>query len=859
MNLTKKTFAIISLLLLLTIVIPLFALPNVNASTPPKTWPTVAYLSVAPNPIGVGQRALFIMWLDKANPLVQGIYGQRFTGYTLNITKPNGETQIMGPYQADAISSAAVYFTPDQVGNYTAVFNFPAQVIREVNPPPAYQTYNHPDQINDTYAASVSNTVTLVVTDKPVANFPEAPLPTDYWTGPINALNRGWSQIAGDWLGGAQIASSINPATTGPETAHVLWTRSFGIGGIAGENNEASVYLSTGSSSVAITSSPIIVNGILVLADKDSLSRNWGWYAVNLNTGKTLYYINGTTLPYPSFASVQTFDSESVHGSWAYLWSISGTTWTALDPNNGEVVFIITNAPSSGTAVHSANNGAILRYNLVNLGNTSNPKMYLQVWNTTLVTSPISATGDPTRPYSYSGTYDGSKGYSLNASIPNVPGSILSVVEDHYVIGGTEGVNNSTGPVVPGNIWKLSLVPGQEGTLIENISFTPPPFFIDPSQYYYYGPYNTVNQQTGAVVGSTALPAEAMIGPLVFPDYNVFIYWQGSTRQFWGFDLTTGRQMWGPTDPQDPWMTYGMDPTVYNGMLLASRFNQQSPGGEITAYNITTGQLIWKYLPGTVNFETFYSNVPTAISAIADGKIYTVSEEHSPSMPLRRDATITCLNASTGNVIWQIPHYMRSQLAISRGYLIGGNLYDNNWYCFGKGPSATTVAGPDTVQPLGTKILLTGTVTDQSPGAPNTAAISDADQEAWMEYLYMQQSMPFNVTGVPVSLNALDPNGNFVPIGTAASDASGKYSIAFTPQVSGEYTIVASFTGSKSYGSSSGETAISISVAASPTNTPTPAPQSMADIYFLPVSIAIIIAIIVVGIVLSLLLLRKRP
>ena len=67
----KKSLLIASLLLMLTILAPLIALPNVNASTPPKTWPTVAYLSVAPNPIGIGQQALFIMWLDKANPLLK--------------------------------------------------------------------------------------------------------------------------------------------------------------------------------------------------------------------------------------------------------------------------------------------------------------------------------------------------------------------------------------------------------------------------------------------------------------------------------------------------------------------------------------------------------------------------------------------------------------------------------------------------------------------------------------------------------------------------------------------------------------------------------------------------------------------
>ena len=98
----------------------------------------------------------------------------------------------------------------------------------------------------------------------------------------------------------------------------------------------------------------------------------------------------------------------------------------------------------------------------------------------------------------------------------------------------------------------------------------------------------------------------------------------------------------------------------------------------------------------------------------------------------------------------------------------------------------------------------------------------------------MQQPMPMSAKGVAVSLDALDPNGNFVHIGTTTSDASGKFSYAFTPEVPGKYTVIASFAGSKSYGSSSAETAIAVSEAPATTNAPTPAPQSIADTYFLP-------------------------
>ena len=91
-----------------------------------------------------------------------------------------------------------------------------------------------------------------------------------------------------------------------------------------------------------------------------------------------------------------------------------------------------------------------------------------------------------------------------------------------------------------------------------------------------------------------------------------------------------------------------------------------------------------------------------------------------------------------------------------------------------------------------------------------------------MEYVYMQKPMPANATGVEVSLDTLDPNGNFVHIGTVTSDISGIYSHMFTPEVPGKYTIIASFEGSGAYYGSSAETAINVDAAAEPTPAPTP-------------------------------------
>ena len=126
----------------------------------------------------------------------------------------------------------------------------------------------------------------------------------------------------------------------------------------------------------------------------------------------------------------------------------------------------------------------------------------------------------------------------------------------------------------------------------------------------------------------------------------------------------------------------------------------------------------------------------------------------------------------------------------------------------GRGPSATTVSAPQTIPALGASIMIPGTVTDQSPSGRHnvvgsldfalkgTPAISDADQEAWMEHMFQGNTLPANAKGVPVSLDTIDPNGNLVHIGNTTSDMHGNYGLAFTPEVPGTYQIIATFAGS---------------------------------------------------------------
>ena len=114
-----------------------------------------------------------------------------------------------------------------------------------------------------------------------------------------------------------------------------------------------------------------------------------------------------------------------------------------------------------------------------------------------------------------------------------------------------------------------------------------------------------------------------------------------------------------------------------------------------------------------------------------------------------------------------------------------------------------------------------------------------------------------NVTGVPVSIDTVDPNGNFVHIATVTSDATGNYGVTWTPTTPGDYKISATFAGSNAYGASWAETYANVAAAAAtatsqPTQAATVTPPY--DMYIFASTIAIIVAVAIA----TLLILRKK-
>ena len=241
---------------------------------------------------------------------------------------------------------------------------------------------------------------------------------------------------------------------------------------------------------------------------------------------------------------------------------------------------------------------------------------------------------------------------------------------------------------------------------------------------------------------------------------------------------------------------------------------------------------------------------------VADGVVFCGTGEETPTQPLTRGNRVFAIDTETGEEIWHIAGYMGLK-AVAEGVLIGYNGYDSQIYCFGKGPSATTVTAPKTQIMQGESLVIEGTIMDQSTGQPDTACVSDDDMSAWMEYLHMQKQFPMNAKGVDVSIDVIDSNGNFRNVGTATSDLSGVYSLVWKPDIPGKYTAIATFAGSESYGSSFAQTNFYVEEAAQPTPPPESTPAPMTDTYVMGFGIAILALVAIIGVVLIMMMRKK--
>jgi hypothetical protein len=781
-----KTTAI-SLFLILAMTSSLMLLPDVNATNAP----TYAYLSVAPNPVGVNQNLFVNFWLNFPPPT-----GDYWDNFKVTVTKPDGKNQTLSlgaRSSSDAVGGSWSTYTPTAVGNYTFVFEFPGQQIK-----------------TNYFGPSTSDKVTITVQEQAVPYAPDTPLPTGYWTRPIESVNGLWYQISGNWLGLAastfattgmyNASGNFNPYTTAPNTAHVVWTKPEAWGGLIGGEfggTETSNYYST--SQYEPKFAPIIMNGILYYtAYPGSSTYPAGWIAVDIRTGKTVWTKDTTEV----LKCGQTYNyiSPNQYGALGYLWSVplssagfmaSGSNYTMYDAMTGNKILTITNGASM--TLTEAADGSLIGY----FTNGTGASQKLHMWNSSMA---INARSQMWRP-ALGGVINFNKGIMWSKPVANnISGvtisslSIQKVDSDVVLMMSFPSIGVGTATYwQPG--WQIEAAYSAiDGNLL-------------------WGPVNRTEEPWTRIY----------MGPAGWGVYTEYV---GETMTWSGYSLTTGEQLWGPTEPDaNAWSYYGIQYVPAYGNFYCYDF-----GGHVSAYKLQTGEKLWSWNTGSSGYETPYGVWTLwtfSCGTVADGKFFC-PEGHMYSPPLYHGAQQLALNTTTGKPVWSILSFdVTSAPAIADGYMMTLNAYDNQIYCYGKGQTITTVTAPLTSAVQGHSVTITGSVTDQSPGAKGTPAISDENMTDWMEYTYMQQPKPENVFGVKVTLTAIDPNGNTQNIGVATADSNGNYGIMWTPPVKGLYKIKATFNGSESYFGSDATTYMGLEAAASaPSATPTAAPTA---------------------------------
>ena len=868
---------------------------QLSAHTPAWSIPTYAYISVSPFTVGVGQYAQITMWLNCIPPTSQGIEGDRWQGFIVNVTKPDGNREMLGPFTSDPVGTKSVTYTPDQIGKYTFVFSWPGQIAGNGTGLPSQSGLVY---VGDYFQPSTSDPAELTVTQEPIASWVETPLPTDYWTRPISAANREWSTLASNWLGGSWLVGNWQTEGQAPNSAHILWAKPIGAGSPGGIVDAQWPNMPPNVDDYeSFFSSPIIMNGrIYYNTPQVASTQHYGYYCMDLYTGEILWYNNNTfnmllgagppalTQTFPTLAFGQQYHYDSVNGQGvlSYLWMTQGTTWYMLDSETGNLILTLKNVPS-GTAV-TDQDGSLLRFSYNSASGT------VLCWNSSQSIPPLGpgygtngqqwkprlgATIDAVNDTSWTafGAPAGStwtladvaprSGYTMNCTTQRgLPGSITAVLLDkdrvpRIILGSRTGaLGTNTGGEEKFSAWALGITYGngehtptnfgQSVNLLWNNNFTAP----------------ATGNQTMLIIGQIAS----------FED-DVWTVNSKETDSWWGYSLSNGSLLWSQTSKQSPWEMFG---SVYRGSIAYGNIYAGQFGGVLNCIQMKTGKILWNYTAKSVGYESPYGNNPIAFSgaiAFADGKVYMGCTEHSPTKPLERGFNLYCLNATTGQEIWKILHYHYG-ISIADGYLIAGDEYNNLIDCFGKGPTKTSVQTPLAGVTQDQAFTVQGTVMDISPGASQNAiktkfpdglpTVSDESQTAWMEYVYLQQAFPSTATGVPVSINVVDPNGNYVNLGTAITDLNGFYAFQVNPDMlsagPGTYKVITTFAGSNSYWPSHSESAFTVNSMQS-TPAPTTAPLTM-DAINMSVMTYIIIATIIIVIAIaiaSILMLRKRP
>jgi outer membrane protein assembly factor BamB len=807
-NANPKTLITIALVLLMAFM--LIAAVPIKADDSELQIDTTAYLSISPGVVGVNQQILVNIWITPATHVQRHL-----SGYTVTFTRPDGTQDTIGPMDSyDGDATAWFNYAPNQNGTWKVKFTFPGEHLPAVNV--SASMFGPAGTLSPAYyKPSETPEQTLIVQNDQVASWPASPLPTDYWTRPVSPENREWDIILGNYPYSGQMVNppdktnsyasnyGFTPYVQGPVTSHIVWKRQGALSGIMG-GDFGTQLLGSGEGTYAGTPNVIYMGrcyqSIQDAGGEDILE------CYDLRTGEVYWKI-----PNP------------IPGGMGFFGYTPGSLTGISQTKGMEVV-----AGATSSLVGQSDS-------LLSVGSSL---VKIDPWNGAVT---LNVTG-------MSGTFYRDP-FVLSVQTLNPAAGVYCLI--NWTTAGSS--TNFTDRIISNVSWpfsSLGVCDFESNVAVSANPITPPGL-----QAWYGSNILAADLSTGKILWNITTPDTIYSSGTGVADHGKFAVCM--MNRFWDcFDLRTGKQVWTSEKTAYPWgWAWGYTVNSAYGNIYGLSY------AGVYAFDWDNGHIVWNFQAPNVPFETPYNGssfMSTAV--IADGKIYVGNGEHSPTNPLARGWKFWCINATTGAEIWNITGGT-SAGAVADGYVTADDRYDGYMYVFGKGQSTTSIEAPLTALTQGQSVILTGKVLDKSPAQPGTPCVSDDSMSTQMEYLHMQVTIPLNanITGVPVSLDAVAPNGETIHIATVTSDASGTYSYLWQPpdQV-GTYLVTATFAGTNSYGSSSAETALGVVQASQSTALPTvtsPLTQSSTDLYILASTIAIIVVMIIIG----MLMLRKRP
>jgi hypothetical protein len=800
-----------------------------------------AFLSARPTTVGVGQELLINFWMTPAPGA-----GRLYHDYTITVTDPDGKpfTFTMDSYVADGTNWCPWVF--NQVGDWTITFDYPGEYFApgryidgELSTAASGGTV-YADGV--TIKPASARMITIHVQNDVINSWPESPLPTDYWTWPIGEENRDWWPIIGSypWWGDGpsdvtstwdfyypntnptyNSAYGFVPWVSGPESAHIMWKRTYQMGGLMGGDwgGASSINTDTISTPASVTADWQMMPSIVLMGRAyhtlakpatDGPGMQTYWECYDIRTGEIYWerpLYPGETVPnlieYGGTSGV--VPGEAIKPSTPLIMSISNGYLIKYNPNSGVMLYNISIAPMTGNGGTYYMNGYVL--GIQDLGADAGAERYRLInWTTT-----GSSTNFASRVVSNT-TY-------ARSALPTA-----NLIDWNVGIGCTvTGI--SQGGIYSGmSITAYDLMTGVT-RWSKNIS---EPIFSNTANLADHGKIAVISAKGSCIA----------------------------------FDLKTGAEVWRTTTLDYPW-----DEPGWGAYSTTSAYGQLFWSAQTGIYAIDwdTGDINWKFEKEAPPFETPYTGrdgqtvYPFVIGSFcADGKLYAYSQEHTPDVPYYRGAPTVCIDVFTGEEIWSIG--MSGGIFLRRGGIVVAAecmtlaTREGVMYTFGKGLSETTVSAPQLPLALGQKALLTGSVLDLSPAQPNTPCVSKESMAAQMEHLHLQ--VPIGgvhgdvlMVGVPVSLDVIGPNGNSIHLATVTSDGySGTFAFdGWAPDVAGLYTITATFAGDESYGSSFATTYITVSADSNATLTNSDDANNTIITVVVCATIAIIVALVLVG------------